>query len=81
MDCRKIKILQALSKVKEYAGKGDISNAKKEMLKVENILDEKERNTLMNTFVDSIMDYNESIDWRKLESSFSFAKILTGGRI
>ncbi len=66
MDCRKIKILQALSRVKEYTGKGDIFNAKKEMLKVDNIVDENERNVLMNTFVKSVEDYNESIKWNDI---------------
>lgn len=66
IDCRKIKILQAFSKVKNLAENGNISEAQNEMFKIMDFLEQEERNALMNTFVDSIMKYNESIKWNDI---------------
>ncbi len=66
MDRRKIVALQAFSRVKELVKKGEISEAKEEISRVNEILEEKEKNALMNTFVKSIMDYNESIEWNDI---------------
>jgi hypothetical protein len=66
MDCRKIKILQAISRVKELAEKGNISEASSEIFKVDNLLDQKERNAIMKTFTTSIERYNEGINWNDI---------------
>jgi len=63
IDCRKIKILQAFSKVKSLAENGEISKARNEIFLIKNILDQKERNALMNIFTASVMKYNENIEW------------------
>ena len=36
---------------------------KNEMFKIKDILDQKERNALMNVFTTSVMKYNENIEW------------------
>lgn len=79
MNVRKVEVLELAGKIKKMTLEGEIHQAQNEIFRAK--LCPGERNKIMNIFVDSIMDYNESIDWRKLESSFSFAKILTGGRI
>jgi len=79
MNIRKAETLELAGKIKKMTLEGKIRQASDEMFKAK--LCPNEREKIMDIFVDSIMDYNKSIDWRKLESSFSFAKILTGGRI
>jgi len=69
VDCRKLKILQTFSKVKSLAEKGNISEAKNEMFKIKDILDQKERNALMNIFTTSVMKYNENIEWDDIRHS------------
>jgi len=63
IDYRKLKILQTFSKVKSLAENGEISEAQNEIFKIKDILDQKERNALMNIFITSVMKYNENIEW------------------